>query len=268
MTYVLEIGTGIQPVVGEFIDPVRLITGSEDEDPTTPNIIEYTLKRDDRLDPGDYRWHVRAVDQATNASAFSGGREFRVAAAVDLVLVPNIQEVVCVGDDFLVRAGSEFDVTIMVEPNGQPVSVLDAFLDFPAELELVSIETVDGPPGEVLLTRDDEAGQVDFAATTTGVPPTEPFDLAVARFRAKELPRAVPEVVAPISFHREFPRRTEAAFDGDPVLGNAFGVQVTILKPIVEIRLHNDKFFNTESEFQGFARNETFDVTAMVEPHG
>ena len=265
ITYALQIDFE----TGDFTNPVFSGDGIVDEDPTKED-VQFTLPKENRLEPRNYKWRVRAVDAAGNAGVFSESQTFARLPSVDLLLEP---------DPLTVRAGTEFTITIVVEHEAQPVTAIDAFLNFSTtDLEVVRIEP--GSTLEVILTGDfdNQKGTIDYGAVTIGPAPAEDFVLARVTFKAKERLDSAVQVDSQITFNcrdvrgtfvagcQEFPRTVIAAHEGEPVLGSAFGVTATILDPIVIIRLQNAKF--SSEGFEGFARNETVPITIKVEPNG
>ena len=106
-------------------------------------------------------------------------------------------------------------IPIQVETFGQGVDTVDVFLDFDTTtLEAVSIQLTSdldqllGPE-----TIDNDAGNVAFSVTSSGGSVTGNFDLAVVTFKTKLATQALN-----VGFSQEFPRRTEVAFQGVPVL--------------------------------------------------
>ena len=258
ITYTLEIGTGVQPPTGDFVNPVLRVEGIPDDAVSSggQQVIVFTVPVGQRLDPGDYLVHVRAEDTAGNDGTYSGINAFTVLPAVDLFLDAPIAA----------RAGTEFDVPIRVEPRDQPVDLIRAFINFnPADLTVVSITA--GTTLELVQTSDfsDALGTVDYVATTAGAGISGDFVLAVIRFKAGD--PAGPDVPpTDIVFNDTDPRKTAAEFLGTPVLGTAFDAAVNILKPTVILRLENAKF--SGPGFAGFSRGETVPVTVRLEPNG
>ncbi len=130
---------------------------------------------------------------------------------------------------FAFTRGEEFSVIVLVEPNGQGVSSVDALLDFdPETLEVLGIART----GDILLDQvtvsrfDNAAGTIEFSAvTTTGIFSTG--DIAVVTFRTRQATQSLN-----VGFHEEFPRGTKAAFQSASVLRNLLGFPVEIsLKP-------------------------------------
>ena len=253
LSYTLQIGSGD---FGDFAVPVREITGITG----TGAVISFTLPQGIKLQPGKYSWHVQAVDAAGNTGDFSSFNAFEIFAAVDLSLEPLPQ---------VVPPGAIVTVTIKVDPQGQEVSVIDAFLDFSTgDLKALSIAA--GVTLEVVGTADfDNAnGHIDYSAFTLTTPPTQPFVLAVVTFEA-QTPSA-PRVDSIIAFSTTGSRTTNAEFSAESVLGNTFGTTVVILKRTVDLRLGlqaSDIKFEDFGSF-AFARDAEFDVIVRVEPNG
>lgn len=124
-----------------------------------------------------------------------------------------------------VSIGDEFDLTIGLGCNGQPVNLASAFIDFDAAvLEVVSVT-----PGTTLTvplqnSYDNQAGTIDFKAGTFLTPyPDGDFNLAVVRLKAKN-----EAIASPLVFHSEGLRVTDAANGSASVLGRADGATVTV----------------------------------------
>ena len=168
---------------------------------------------------GTYRWRVGAKDRAGNETA-SGDLEVRSLNIVDRIVDLRLES-----GSGVVALGSTFDVRIKVEPNGQPVSAVSAFLSFTTgDLEVVT--TSDGTTLEEALPGgfDNSRGTFDYSALTKGTAPTGDFVLATVRFRALAATNQTS-----VDFHTEFPRKTEAAFLGAPVLRDVFGLGLRIV---------------------------------------
>ena len=205
-------------------------------------------------DGATYEWRVVARDEARNANT-SDTRTFNISLSQQIV------NLVLEADPNTVGVGSAFSVTIIVEPNGQPVSTVDVFLNFTTGN--VRVEKIDpGPTAEIRLlssedltlladltletvllsTSDNNKGTVDITATTVGAPATGDFVLATVTFRVIREPVGLEELVT-TDFNTTFPRKTDAFFDGESVL-TADALQpaeVTILKPTVDILLTTDE---------------------------
>ena len=151
---------------------------------------------------------------------------------------------------FAFTRGTEFDVVIRVEPNGQSVSAVDALLDFdPETLEVLGItRTGDILPDQVTLSRfDNVAGTIEFSAlTTTGIFSTG--DIAIVTFKARQATQSLN-----VGFHEEDVRRTEAAFQGASVLRKLIGFPVEV---VLEPRL------------SGSVGNFNVDLLIVVRPNG
>ena len=164
---------------------------------TGPYDVERTIR--DRGATGDtvimpirgvFQWRVVAQDPVLNTGS-SETRTFTVIdEIVDLRLVP---------DRDIMRHDTEFTVTIRVEPNGQPVDDVDAFLNYnTADLEVLGIAPGNGALDLVLVSDfDNVAGTVTFSATTIGDPPNGAFDLAQVFLRALKLGENDPLVKTP-----------------------------------------------------------------------
>ena len=269
LTYGLEIASGNQPPIGgsgEFVSPVRTaIVADQAVDSGGQPVIKFLFSPAQKLSPGFYSWHVRAVDAVGNRGDFSPFNSFEVVAAVDLSLDVEPE---------VVRADTTFTVTLRADPQGREVSLIDAFLDFTTgDVEVLSLSSVTTAL-EVVLTADfdNQAGTIDYSATTAGTAPTSEFPLAVITFRAKDL--VTREVDTIISFNKTDPRKTDAIFLSESVLGNANPATVPILNPLVDIRLglqQGDqpvRFTSFLTSGFTFVRDEEFRVFVRVEPNG
>ena len=203
---------------------------------------------------------VRVVDKLGNPGpeqSFEGG--FEVKKLVDLRVESN--------RDF-VGPGTVFTGEVRLVPNGQSVSAVDVFLNFiTSDLQVVDVRpgpgTISGLEFPLRSTFDNTRGTVEFSRATFEDPPdTGDIIFAVVTFRAKQ-PTLVQQPTA-ISFNATFPRLTEAAFKGVPLVRNQPAAVVTILKPVVNLRLRNDQIGGTD----GFARDTNLEVIVSVEPNG
>ena len=133
---------------------------------------------------------------------------------VELVLAPRTQEF---------SEGIPFLVDIKVKPNGQPVTVVNAYLDFnPQFLQIDSIDTGDGTFEVVDLNSfDNVTGTADFSSRTNGPGVAEDFVLATITF----IPTA-PVGRTAIDFSTVFPRETTATFLGAAVVDSLSGLEL------------------------------------------
>lgn len=141
------------------------------------------------------------------------------AQVVDLSLIPAAPTV---------NAGDTFTVDIVVEPNGQPVVGVDAFVDFDAA-HLETIQILAGPDSpfnlELYNQFDNVTGHAGYSAGTLDTPPASgSITLATITFRAKAA-----TVNSSVNFSLSTDRRTEAAYyNAVSVLRNTTGAAVTI----------------------------------------
>ncbi len=207
-----------------------------------------------------YQWRVIGEDRALNTSSSESRAFTLLQAQVDLRLK---------SDSTFVGVGTVFTGDIVVEPNGQPVSTVGAFLDFnTGDLEVLNVT-----PGSTLekvlptVLFDNIAGTVDFNATTLGAPPTGDFVLAEVTFRARK-PKGL-EQLTTVRFSETFPRRTEAQAQQLFLTRFLSSADFTVLSPAVDLRLGLQldglppKFDNFDSF--AFARREIFRVPVRVE---
>ena len=244
VTYLLEIGTGAQP----FEDPV-FSEELTDQDFTLDTIdgvpvVRFTIPRANKLEadePVEYSVHVKAIDRARNEGEFSVAVECTVIPAVDLVLE---------ADRRAIRAGTNFTVTIKVEPNGQQVSAVDAPLNFdPEAMRVVSV--AQGTRLEQLPAGfpREGTGTIDFSAFTLGPPPTDNFVLGVVTFEAKTpISEERVRLDTLINFNQTLPRIPRADFDGESLIGDTVDVTVAILEPVVDLRLGVHRAFGRHGD--------------------
>ena len=74
VSYTLEIGTGDQPLTGDFADPVFQQAGITGDG----SVIQLTLVSGEALGAGEFVWHVRPVDGAGNTGGFSARFSFEI----------------------------------------------------------------------------------------------------------------------------------------------------------------------------------------------
>ena len=177
-------------------------------------------------------------------------------------VVENIVDVKLVVENEYIRAGAEFEVEILVDlgdpPDSgpQPVEAVDALLKFDAgDVEVLSIEPVTG-------SFDQDGDTIDFSATFEE-PRTEDFVLARVSFRAKE----IVELKRQTSITLDDPAgETDAKFKGASVLKDAVPADLTLLKPVVDLRLGLEDG-GASGGFK-FARNELINVLVKLETNG
>jgi hypothetical protein len=131
-----------------------------------------------------------------------------------------------------VAVGEVFDITIQAEAGDQPVSGIDAFVDFdPAYLEVQSVTPGASLPTVLENTYDNTAGTIDYSAGKLGAPfPTGTFTVATIQFKA--LDQTSPSTS--ITFSTDPPRKTRADYAGGDVTGTLTGaiVAITLDAPI------------------------------------
>jgi uncharacterized repeat protein (TIGR01451 family) len=140
----------------------------------------------------------------------------------------SLVDLMLVGPDAWVATSSIFTIEILVEPNGQEVTGIQTFLSFnPHQVEVVfdTLELHEDSTFTILLAKDFDnvAGSVFIAAGTLGPPATEPFPLAVIKFRAAFEPSR-----AEIGFSTTAPRDTVASVQGVAVQRDTTGVMIQI----------------------------------------
>ena len=131
----------------------------------------------------------------------------------------------------------------MVEPNAQPVSGIDAFVNFdPSALSVTAIAAGAGSPLGLELNNsfDNTAGHADFSAGTLPPPASAAFTLATITFNAKAASTG-----AAISFNTTTPRQTNAVLDGNSVLAGTFGATVIVNGPATKVKADIDVDPNT-----------------------
>jgi hypothetical protein len=131
-----------------------------------------------------------------------------------------------------VGVGEIFDLIIQADAGDQPVSGVDAFVDFdPAYLEVLSVTPGPALPTVLKNTHDNSAGTIDYGAGKLGAPfPTGTFTVATIQLRAL----APTSPSTSITFSTSFPRETTADYSGSDVTGTLSGgmVSITLDAPI------------------------------------
>jgi clostripain len=136
---------------------------------------------------------------------------------VNISLEPSTKNVV---------VGEIFELIIQAEAGDQPVSGIDAFVDFdPTYLEVQSVTPGSSLPTVLENSYDNMAGTIDYSAGKLGAPfPTGTFTVATIQFRA--LAQTSPNTA--LTFSIDPPRQTRADYAGDDVTGTLTGGTVTI----------------------------------------
>jgi hypothetical protein len=154
-------------------------------------------------------------------SSPSLGAQNAAANLVDFRLVP---------DRTSINPGEQFSVAIQIEPNGQPVAGVQAFIDFDASFLQVTELSVDaGSPLSIPLLSnfDNVNGEIDIAAGTFAPgPPDTTFVMANITFVAD-----IEHTVTNLSFSSEAPRQSIASIASDEVLRELIGVEIVIGNP-------------------------------------
>ena len=207
---------------------------------------------------------VRPVDKGGTPAPVNV-REFKVEPVVDMRLISERE---------FVGPGDTFNVDIVVEPNGQPLSVVDAVLAVPPNLEVVRIT-----PGATLSVElnnaiDGAAGRAAYSAATFEEPVRNRFTLAVVTFRAKEARDLRDRTVIDFVDRHEFPTLVRATYKGVSVLDELVRTEVTVLRPTVDLLLGLETedrglvFGNFEADEFDFARRQEIVVVVRVDTHG
>jgi hypothetical protein len=139
---------------------------------------------------------------------------------VDLLLLPESLEI---------GLAHDFELNILVKPNGETVTDVQVFLDFdPQALQVLSVAPVASSPlARVLVnTIDNEIGQLDFAAGSLVNGATTSFTLARITARTRKS-----GVVTKMDFSSQKPRVTTASVGGDAVQRGLFGASIAIRTP-------------------------------------
>ena len=262
--YILQIDTGdFTSPITRTVKPVgNFLTGDE---------IQFPI--DQRLDAAIYKWQVQAVDSAGNAGDTSITGTFEILPGVDLFL--DVDPALGLGPVVL-RGGALFTAAVTVKPRlGQPVSVVDAFLNFnTGDVQVVSVTPATGLDLEQALTSsfDNVAGHIDFSRATLLAPVSGDEGFSLARIVFRTLQTKNVERAVEVSFSTEHPRKSEVAFAGEPVLGKVSGARVIVLKPIVDLRLalrvgEKDIFLEDFKNFDGLRREQKFEIAVWVVPN-
>ena len=131
-----------------------------------------------------------------------------------------------------VGVGEIFELIIQADAGDQPVSGIDAFVDFvPAYLEVLSVTPGASLPTVLENTYDNTAGTIDYGAGKLGAPfPTDTFTVATIEFRA--LASTSPSTA--LTFSIDPPRETRVDYAGDDVTGTLTGgtVSITVDAPV------------------------------------
>jgi hypothetical protein len=160
------------------------------------------------------------------ASGTYSGPSVTALEGVNLSIQPSTETV---------GVGEVFELVIQADAGVQPVSGIDAFVDFvPAHLEVVDADVgapgIQITPGSALPTvivneADNYLGTIDFSAGKLGAPfPTGTFDVATIQFRA--LAPTSPSTA--VTFSTSPPRQTRADYAGGDVTGTLTGGTVTV----------------------------------------
>ncbi|MDP6717860.1 MAG: cohesin domain-containing protein, partial [Pirellulaceae bacterium] len=150
-----------------------------------------------------------------------GAQNTAADAVVDIRLVP---------DSATISPGAQFNVAIQVEPNGQQVAGVQAFVNFDPSIVQVTALTLDSssPLTVQLLNKfDNTAGQIDFAAGSFTSSPSTTFVAANIAFTAANV-----DAATTLSLSRESPRQTIASVEADEVLRDLIGAEIIIGNPL------------------------------------
>lgn len=122
--------------------------------------------------------------------------------------------------------GELFDLVIQAEAGVQPVSGVQAFLDFdPTYLEVQSVTTGSALPNEVLVAYDNTAGTIDYSVGKLGGPfPSGTFTVGTIQFRA--LAATDPDTA--VGFSASLPRETIVDYGGSDITGTISGGTVIL----------------------------------------
>ena len=160
--------------------------------------------------------YLKTSPQEVTGGAGPGMGGLLTLGTADLTLQPSFQTV---------SVDDTFNVTIQAAAGTQKVSGIDAFVDFdPAYLEVVSVTNGTALPIENYNLYDNDAGTIDFSDGKTGTsPPSGTFTVVTIQFRAKAQTTGTS-----LTFVQSEGRNTQAAYQGDSVLGSLTGATVVI----------------------------------------
>ena len=216
---------------------------------------------------GTHELGVRVVDK--------DGQAFPIQTLIPDFVVKPVVDMRLITDREFVGSGDTFTVDIVVEPNGQPLSVVDAVLEVPPNMEVVDIKKGEGLTVELNNAIDEAAGIAAYTAATFGEPVRNKFTLAVITFKAKKprLLRLRDETAIKFLDPAVFPDLTIAAYKGVSVLDDLRETKVTILERTVDLVLgletdpDQGPIFDSFDEF-AFERRQEIVVVVRVEPNG
>jgi uncharacterized repeat protein (TIGR01451 family) len=140
---------------------------------------------------------------------------------VDLRIRPEFIEV---------DPGQVFELELVVEPNGETVTGVQAFLNFdPQAVTVLSILPAESSPLNLLLANsvDNLSGDVDFAVGSLTTGANTSFSLARMTLQA-----GTSRALSEIGFATEFLRSTTASVGGDSVHRGLFGSQIKVQSPL------------------------------------
>ena len=142
---------------------------------------------------------------------------FNPPGEVNISLQPSTEDV---------GVGEIFELVIQAEAGDQPVSGIDAFINFdPTYLEVLSVTPGASLPTVLENTYDNTAGTIDYSAGKLGEPfPTGTFTVATIQFEA--LAPTSPSTA--LTFSTSVPRETRADYAGNDVTGALTGGTVSI----------------------------------------
>ena len=185
---------------------------------------------------------------------FKGASVLRDLAPASFT-IPTVDISLTTVAEFLTLDGP-IAVSIKVEPNGQRVSAVDAFLKFDAlKLQVVGIETGTRLEAGLVSAFNNSLGTVRVGAATSGSAPTGDFVLAVVKFVPRDTTRLEQDLR--VDFDEAVGGETVATFEGVSVLRNLATVKFTLLKPTVDLLLTTD-----------FTRTGQIPVIIKVRPNG
>ncbi len=153
-----------------------------------------------------------------------------------------------------------FSFDIMVDPNGDPVDTVDAFLNFDPGFAQVSAILPGATLENVTLsTFDNVLGTVDYSADTSGAAPTAEFVLATVT-----LTPTTPTASTEVSFNLDLPRKSDAIFGPVSVLKSVSSLD---LRRVVETETSPDStiFFDPGTSVEGLALSIFGPPTAITQ---
>jgi uncharacterized repeat protein (TIGR01451 family) len=154
---------------------------------------------------------------------------FRQAATIS-IRRPSVVDLRIQPESIDVDPGQVFELELIVEPNGETVTGVQAFLNFdPQTVTVLSVSPAKSSPLNLVLANsvDNLSGDVDFAVGSLTNSANASFALAHMTLQA-----GTSRALSEIGFATEFLRSTTASVGGDSVHRGLFGSQIKIQSPL------------------------------------